>query len=150
MDRIARSGLKSKLAVSLHSADQSVRERLMPVAIDVTLDRLADAISSYNALTGQAVTLVYMLLEGINDSPEETRKLVRFAKRVLCKINLIDYNAIANFKIKSGYSDSKTVFIQRLLDAGLHVTVRKSQGAAINAACGQLATLCGKKASKPL
>jgi len=140
MDRIARSGLKTKLAVSLHSADQGIRERLMPVAVQVSLDRLGKAINSYTGITGQPVTLVYMLLEGINDSPEDARKLVRFAKRVLCKINLIDYNSIVNFKFKSGYSSSKTVFIQRLLDAGLSVTVRKSQGATINAACGQLAT----------
>jgi len=140
MERIARSGLKTKLAISLHSADQGVRERLMPVAIDITLDKLTAAISSYNSITGQPVTLVYMLLEGVNDSPEEARKLVRFAKRGLCKINLIDYNSIVNLKFKPGCSSSKTMFIQRLLDAGLLVTVRKSQGAAINAACGQLAT----------
>jgi 23S rRNA (adenine2503-C2)-methyltransferase len=140
MERIARSGLKTKLAISLHSADQGTRERLMPVAIDHPLDRLAKAISSWNTLTSQPVTLVYMLLEGINDSPEDARKLVRFAKRVLCKINLIDYNSIVNLRFKPGYSDVKNKLIQQLLDAGLHVTVRKSQGAAINAACGQLAT----------
>lgn len=140
MERVARSGLKTKLAISLHSADQGTRERMMPVAIDHPLDQLAEAIGSWNALTGQPVTLVYMLLEGINDTPEEARKLVRFAKRVLCKINLIDYNSIVNLKFKPGYSDVKNKLIQQLLDAGLHVTVRKSQGAEINAACGQLAT----------
>ena len=140
MERIALSGLRTKLAISLHSANQSVRERLMPVAIDSTLDKLARAISSYNAMTSQPVTLVYMLLAGVNDSPEDAAKLVRFAKRVLCKINLIDYNSIVTLKFKPGYSSSKTMFIQRLLDAGLPVTVRKSQGATINAACGQLAT----------
>jgi len=140
MDRIARSGLRTRLAISLHSADQHTRERLMPVAADITLDRLTQAISSYNTITGQPVTLVYMLLDGVNDSAEDSRKLTRFAKRVLCKINLIDYNAIVNLKFKPGYSSSKTMFIQRLLDAGLQVTVRKSQGATINAACGQLAT----------
>jgi 23S rRNA (adenine2503-C2)-methyltransferase len=140
MERVARSGLKTKLAISLHSADQEVRERMMPVAIDVTLDRLANAISSYNAMTGQPVTLVYMLLEGINDSPDDARKLARFARRGLCKINLIDYNSIVTLKFKQCCDSSKNMFIQRLLDAGLLVTVRKSQGASINAACGQLAT----------
>jgi 23S rRNA (adenine2503-C2)-methyltransferase len=149
MERIARSGMKTKLAISLHSADQGKRERLIPVAAEYSLDRLSEAISSYNSRTGLPVTLVCMLLDGVNDSPDDARKLARFAKRVLCKINLIDYNAIANFKFKSGYSDSKTMFIQRLLEAGLHVTVRKSQGATINAACGQLATSCGKNTSKP-
>lgn len=140
MDRIARSGLKTKLAISLHSADQLIRERMMPIATEITLDKLAKAINSYNTITSQPVTLVYMLLEGINDSPEDARKLVRFAKRVLCKINLIDYNSIVTLKFKPGCSSTKTMFIQQLLDAGLLVTVRKSQGAAINAACGQLAT----------
>jgi len=143
IDRIATSGLKTKLAISLHSANQATRERMMPVAADYPLDALSKAISAYNAKTSQPVTLVYMLLEGINDSPEDARKLARFAKRGLCKINLIDYNAIVNLKFRSGYSDAKTMFIERLLNTGLHVTVRKSQGATINAACGQLATRSG-------
>lgn len=149
LEQIASSGLKSKLAISLHSADQGIRERMMPVASDYPLDMLSGAIASYNAKTGQPVTLVCMLLAGINDSDEDARKLIRFAKRVLCKINLIDYNSIVNLKFKPGYSDTKTSFIQRLLDAGLHVTVRKSQGATINAACGQLATLSGNDGTKP-
>ena len=147
--RIASSGLKTKLAISLHSADQATRERMMPVAADYPLDELSSAISAYNTKTGQPVTLVYMLLEGINDAPEDARKLARFAKRGLCKINLIDYNAIVNLKFRPGYSDAKSMFIERLLDAGLHVTVRKSQGATINAACGQLATRSGNDGSKP-
>lgn len=149
IERIASSGLKTKLAISLHSADQNARERMMPVAADYPLETLSKAISSYNTRTGQPVTLVYMLLEGINDSPEDARKLARFAKRGLCKINLIDYNAIVNLKFRPGYSSAKTMFIQHLLDAGLHVTVRKSQGATINAACGQLATRSGNDGLKP-
>jgi 23S rRNA (adenine2503-C2)-methyltransferase len=147
--RIAESGLRTKLAVSLHSADQQKRERLIPVAAENPLDELGKAISTYNEKTGQPVTLVYMLLEGINDTAEDIRKLARFAKRVLCKINLIDYNSIVNFKFKPAYSDTRNAVVRQLLDAGLHVTVRKSQGAAINAACGQLATLSGNDGSKP-
>jgi len=147
--RIASSGLKTKLAISLHSADQATRERMMPVAADYPLDELSRAISAYNTKTGQPVTLVYMLLEGINDTPEDARKLARFAKRGLCKINLIDYNAIVNLKFRPGYGSAKSMFIERLLDAGLHVTVRKSQGATINAACGQLATRSGNDGAKP-
>ncbi len=147
--RIAESGLRTKLAVSLHSADQQKREQLMPVAAEYPLEELGRAISTYTGKTGQPVTLVYMLLEGINDTPEDGRKLARYAKRLLCKINLIDYNPIVNFRFKPAYSDSKNAFVRQLLDAGLHVTVRKSQGAAINAACGQLATLSGNDGSKP-
>ncbi|NTW51372.1 MAG: 23S rRNA (adenine(2503)-C(2))-methyltransferase RlmN [Chlorobiaceae bacterium] len=149
IQRLTDSGLRIKLALSLHSADQQKRELLMPVAKNYSLDELSSAISAYNRKTGQPVTLVYMMLKGINDSVEDGRKLARFAKRLSCKINLIDYNPIVNFKFKPAYSDSKNAFVRQLLDAGLHVTVRKSQGAAINAACGQLATLSGNDGSKP-
>jgi 23S rRNA (adenine2503-C2)-methyltransferase len=149
IERIASSGLKTKLAVSLHTADQQLRERMMPVAArQYPLDRLAGAISTYNSRTGQPVTLVCMLLDGVNDSPEEARRLGRFAKRFLCRINLIDYNPIVNFKFRSALSATRDAFVRHLLDAGLHVTVRKSQGAAINAACGQLATRTGPCGSK--
>lgn len=144
IERIAGSGLKTKLAISLHSADQQQRERMMPVAAkQYPLDRLAGAISAYNRKTGLPVTLVYMLLDGVNDSPEEARRLGRFARRFLCKINLIDYNPIVNFGFRCAHSATRDAFVRHLLDAGLHVTVRKSQGAAINAACGQLATRTG-------
>jgi 23S rRNA (adenine2503-C2)-methyltransferase len=147
--RLAESGLRTKLAVSLHSADQQKREQLMPVAGEYPLDELAKAIATYNEKTGQPITLVYMMLEGVNDTADDARKLARYAKRVLCKINLIDYNAIVNFQFKPACSDTKNSFVRQLLDAGLHVTVRKSQGAAINAACGQLATLSGNDGSNP-
>ena len=141
--RIAASGIRTKLAVSLHSADQKQREQLMPIARQYPLDELGKAISDYNRKTGLPVTLVYMLLEGVNDSSEDASKLARYAKRFLCKINLIDYNSIVNFKFSPAYTETRDRFVRQLLDAGLQVTVRKSQGAAINAACGQLAARPG-------
>ncbi len=147
IERIAASGLKTKLAISLHSADQQLRERLMPVAGQYPLDELGRAITGYNRMTGLPVTFVYMLLRGVNDTAEDARKLTRYARRFLCKINLIDYNSIVNFEFRPAYPDTRDAFVRHLLDAGLQVTVRKSQGAAINAACGQLATQPGPSAS---
>jgi 23S rRNA (adenine2503-C2)-methyltransferase len=149
IERIASSGLKTKLAVSLHTADQQLREKLMPVARQYPLDELGKAIGNYNRLTGLPVTLVYMLLEGVNDSHSDADKLARYAKRFLCKINLIDFNSIVNFKFKPAYTDTRNSFVRRLLDAGLQVTVRKSQGASISAACGQLATRPGPYGTEP-
>ncbi|NTU93813.1 MAG: 23S rRNA (adenine(2503)-C(2))-methyltransferase RlmN [Chlorobiaceae bacterium] len=146
IERLASSGLKTKLAVSLHSADQELRERLMPVARQYPLEDLGKAIDAYNRMTGLPVTLVYMLIDGVNDSPGDARKLARFAKRFLCKINLIDYNSIVNFQFRPAHTDTRNTFVRQLLDNGLIVTVRKSQGAAINAACGQLATRPGPTA----
>ncbi len=145
IDRIARSGLKTKLAVSLHAADQRKREQLIPASKEHTLDRLHKALAGYTDKTGEPVTLVYMLLDGMNDTPDDARMLAKFSRGFLCKINLIDYNSIVNMKFKHVNSERQDHFIAMLVDAGLHVTVRRSHGASINAACGQLA-LSEKKA----
>jgi len=142
IQRVARSGMKTKLAVSLHSADQIKRESLMPIAArQYPLKELGKALAEYTGLTGMPVTIVYMLLKGINDSLDDAKTLARFAKTFLCKINLIDYNSIINIKFKAVNSTTRDMFQQYLLNAGLHVTVRKSYGTTINAACGQLAAM---------
>ena len=139
--RLAKSGLKTKLAISLHAADQQKRESLMPIAArQYPLNELGKALAEYTKVTGMPVTIVYMLLKGINDSQEDAKMLSRFARTFLCKINLIDYNSIFNIKFKPVYNTTREMFQQYLLNAGLHVTIRKSYGTAINAACGQLAT----------
>ena len=140
--RLARSGMKTKLAVSLHAANQQKRESLMPIAArQYPLRELGKSLAEYTELTGMPVTIVYMLLRGINDSLDDARMLARFARTFLCKINLIDYNSIINIKFKAVNSTTRDMFQQYLLNAGLHVTVRKSFGTTINAACGQLAAM---------
>jgi len=136
---LARSGLTTNLAISLHSADQETRASLMPSARDYPLKELRKTLIQYTSETGQPVTLVYMLLKEINDTQEDALKLVRLARSFLCKINLIDYNPIVNIKFDSAGEQRKNIFIRTLVDAGLNVTVRKSHGSSINAACGQLA-----------
>ncbi|NTW69137.1 MAG: 23S rRNA (adenine(2503)-C(2))-methyltransferase RlmN [Chlorobiaceae bacterium] len=139
--KLATSGLKTKLAVSLHAAEQQKRESLMPVAAHLyPLKELGKSLAEYSAATSMPVTIVYMLLKGINDSPEDAKMLVRFAHGFLCKINLIDYNSIINIRFKPVNSSSREMFLRHLIDSGLHVTIRKSYGTTINAACGQLAT----------
>jgi 23S rRNA (adenine2503-C2)-methyltransferase len=145
INRLSESGLKTKLAVSLHSADQKTRESLIPVAKQYPLTDLRESLTNYTRKTAMPVTIVYMLLEGINDSVSDARKLISFAGGFLCKINLIDYNSIVNIQFKPVYSEAKNRFVRYLLDSGVHVSVRKSRGSAINAACGQLATSARKE-----
>jgi 23S rRNA (adenine2503-C2)-methyltransferase len=147
--QLGASGLKTKLAVSLHAADQSKREALMPVAKRYPIEDLRDALVRYTERSGLPVTLVYMMLDGINDTVADARKLAGFAGRFLCKINLIDYNPIVNIRFRPACSETRDTFVQLLLDAGLPVTVRRSQGASINAACGQLATSSGISSPLP-
>ena len=145
IDHIARSGLKTRLAISLHAATQKKREQLIPVSKEHTLERLHKSLTGYTDNTGEPVTLVYMLLEGINDTSGDARRLAKYSRGFLCKINLIDYNSIVNMDFKHVNSEKQDKFIEFLVDAGLQVTVRRSHGASINAACGQLA-LSEKKA----
>lgn len=141
IQRLGKSGMKTKLAVSLHAADQQKRESLMPIAArQYPLKELGKSLCEYSASTGMPITIVYLLLKGINDSLDDAKMLARFAKTFLCKINLIDYNSIINIKFKPVYSSTRDMFQQYLINSGLHVTVRKSYGTTINAACGQLAT----------
>ena len=141
IQRLGQSGMKTKLAVSLHSADQQKRESIMPIAArQYPLKELGKSLCEYTSATGMPVTIVYLLLKGINDSLDDAKMLAKFAKTFLCKINLIDYNSIINIKFKPVYSTTRDMFQEYLMNSGLYVTVRKSYGATINAACGQLAT----------
>ncbi|TCD48376.1 23S rRNA (adenine(2503)-C(2))-methyltransferase RlmN [Chlorobium sp. N1] len=141
IDRLAETGLKTKLAVSLHTADQRKRETLMArAAREHPLDRLRKSLARYASKTGEPVTLAYMLLRGVNDSEEDAKRLLAYASGFFCKINLIDYNSIVNIKFEPVYDEARDRFRRILQDAGAQVTLRKSYGTSINAACGQLAT----------
>jgi 23S rRNA (adenine2503-C2)-methyltransferase len=140
IDRLADTGLKTKLAVSLHAAIQEKREALMPQAArQYPLDRLRESLTRYASKTGEPVTLAYMLLKGINDSEDDAKRLLRYASGFFCKINLIDYNSIVNIKFEPVFDGTRERFREILQAAGLQVTIRKSYGTPINAACGQLA-----------
>jgi 23S rRNA (adenine2503-C2)-methyltransferase len=140
IDRLADTGLKTKLAVSLHAAIQEKREALMPQAArQYPLDRLRESLTRYASKTGEPVTLAYMLLKGINDSEDDAKRLLRYASGFFCKINLIDYNSIVNMKFEPVFDGTRERFREILQAAGLQVTIRKSYGTPINAACGQLA-----------
>ncbi len=141
IQRIGKSGMKTKLAVSLHSADQQKRESLMPIAArQYPLKDLGKSLSEYTSITGMPVTIVYMLLKGVNDSLEDAKLLARFSRSFLCKINLIDYNSIINMSLMPVNNATRELFREYLVNAGLYVTIRKSYGTTINAACGQLVT----------
>lgn len=141
IEALAARGLRTKLALSLHAADQRKRESLIPVAARrYPLDELKRSLAAWSSATGQPVTLAYMLVRGLNDTLEDARLLARFARGLFCKINLIDYNPILTIEFKPVYGQTREMFRNSLQDAGLQVTVRKSYGTTINAACGQLAT----------
>jgi 23S rRNA (adenine2503-C2)-methyltransferase len=129
-----------RLAVSLHSVRQDVRERLMPAARRQPLGELRRAIGDANRAAQAAVMIEYLLLAGINDSPRDAQELVDWLRGLNVHVNLIPYNAINAAPHLTG-SDGLTreAFSQLLKVAGVKTTTRHSLGRDIDAACGQLA-----------
>jgi 23S rRNA (adenine2503-C2)-methyltransferase len=144
IDKLADSGLQVNLAVSLHSPDQDLRAKLMPVARKYPLDCLMASIKKYISVTNRRVTYEYIMLKGINDSEDQARRLAKLLKGQLCHINLIPYNAMAGKGTKDIMIGSDTERIEKfrgiIRKSAIPVTVRVSLGQDIMAACGQLAT----------
>ena len=129
------------LAVSLHAPDDALREALVPLNRLYPIDALLGACQRYlDAAPRDFITFEYCMLDGVNDSDEQARALVRLLKpRLPCKINLIPFNPFAASGLKCSPRERITAFAQVLQDAGLVCTIRKTRGDDIDAACGQLA-----------
>jgi len=146
-DRIRQMGdekRRVKLAVSLHSAVDETRTTLMPINARFNLDSLMDAVEHYYRRTKQRVTYEFIFFDGINDTDREVRALIKLARRVPCKINVIPYHSIA-FTKPEGLAASlrpsprTEELVQTLRAHHLTAMVRSSAGEDIDAACGQLA-----------
>lgn len=138
---LGKTGLCS-LAVSLHAPTQELRARLMPGAAKVSLPELMDLLAAYPLKPRERLTFEYLLLDGVNDSPAEARELVRLLSRVKAKVNLIVYNASPGQPFSPPPPERVEAFQELLKAKGLTATLRKSKGADIAAACGQLRGEC--------
>ena len=138
--RKLKETLPVALAVSLHAPNDELRTRLMPVNQAYPIRELLDACRDYLEVAPRDfITFEYVMLEGVNDSPEQARELVQLLADVPSKVNLIPFNPFPDSGF--GRTDATRVrrFQQILLDAGYVATVRKTRGDDIDAACGQLA-----------
>jgi 23S rRNA (adenine2503-C2)-methyltransferase len=136
--RLAAYPKQFKLAVSLNAADDETRRRLMPIARKHALAELFEAIKTYTDTTRKRVTFEYVLIRGVNDRPDDAHRLVRLLKRVPCKINLIPFNSCPNRQYQSPAGAAVEAFAAILYPELPAVTIRRSKGAEIRAACGQL------------
>jgi 23S rRNA (adenine2503-C2)-methyltransferase len=137
--KMANDGVKFRLAVSLHSARQEVRKKIMPFATKFPLDELLDSLKHWYACTKKRVTFEYVIWEGVNDTREDIKALVQFCLKVPSKVNLIQYNPIDGNDMKQASSQIIDDYIKTLTDSRIQVTYRRSRGEDIDAACGQLA-----------
>lgn len=137
--KLAEEYPKFKLAVSLHSARQSIREQIMPFANTFPLEDLLEALHYWYDATKSRVTFEYVVWEGINDTKEDIDALVTYCQQVPSKVNLIQYNNIGDAQFKQASNAKVAEYQQALEDKGIVVTIRNSRGSDIDAACGQLA-----------
>lgn len=148
--KLADEDIQFKLAVSLHSADDEKRSKIMPVNKKYSLKKLIEAVKKYQKKSGRRVLFEYALIKDFNDSPEDIIKLRDLVKDISCMINIIPVNPVrcslsngVNV-IKHGMSmqppsSAEVKKIKQMMeDCGLKVTVRKSRGQDIDGACGQL------------
>ena len=130
--------VRFNLAISLHSASDSKRDILMPINQKINLEELRDAVRYFYDKTGSRVTYEYILFKDLNDSIEDAQKLAQFTKASPCKINLIEYNTVDDLPYEKSSNRVTDNFMKYLEERNILVTLRKSKGKDINAACGQL------------
>jgi 23S rRNA (adenine2503-C2)-methyltransferase len=126
------------LAVSLHAAEDMIRGELMPINHTYPLDELLTACRDYPLPARKYITFEYLMLDGVNDSPAQARKLVRLLHGIRAKVNLIPFNEYSGSPYRRS-SDRRIMAFQEVLQmAHLTATVRQSRGVGVGAACGQL------------
>lgn len=127
------------LAVSLHAPRNELRDRLLPINRHFPLEKLIPACRSYvRNKSHRSITWEYVMLDGINDSRREASDLLRLIEGIPSKINLIPFNPFPGSTLRCSSIEQMNRFVKVIKDAGLTVTIRKSRGADIAAACGQL------------
>lgn len=136
--KLADEPKQYNLAISLHSPDQTTRERIMPIARRWPISELMDAAQTYLQKTRRRISYEYVMLKGVNDTVEQARMLGELVQGQLCHINLIPYNPTGS-EFESTTSSNILKFRDILEKYGLQVTVRVTMGQDIDAACGQLA-----------
>lgn len=143
---LADSGLRVKIALSLHSCFEETRSKLMPINKKYSLTDNLEAVRYYAKQTGTRITFEYILLKDINDRQDDLNALIRLCKSLPCKLNVIPYNSIHHMNPKGFAAELRPTtkikldeFVNKLRENEVTVTVRYTQGEDIAAACGQLA-----------
>ena len=137
--KMADEEVKFGLAVSLHSAIDEVRTSIMPFNATFPLKELREALQYWYNKTKNRITYEYVVWKGINDTQEAADALVKFCKFAPSKVNIIEYNPIDDGEFQQASDSAVELYKNTLEQNGITVTVRRSRGKDIDAACGQLA-----------
>ena len=138
MERLAQEPLMPNLAVSLHATTNATRDRIAPINRKYPLELLLDACRRFPLKRRSRITFEYVLLDGVNDTPEDARRLARLLGDIKAKVNLLPLNAAPGIPYERPSDERVNAFARILAEHGVTVSVRKSRGRDIRAACGQL------------
>jgi 23S rRNA (adenine2503-C2)-methyltransferase len=137
--RLALEALPVNLAVSLHAANDTLRNRLAPINRRYPLAQLMEACRQYRLAKGRRLSFEWALIGGVNDGPSDAVELAGLARPLAAHVNLIPLNPTPGYPIRGTAPSAVRAFRDRLIDLGVNATVRRNRGADIDAACGQLA-----------
>ncbi|HET9011785.1 MAG TPA: 23S rRNA (adenine(2503)-C(2))-methyltransferase RlmN, partial [Gemmatimonadaceae bacterium] len=147
LERLAREPLMPNLAISLHATTEEQRTALVPPNRKYSLASLLETCRKFPLKKRARITFEYVLLSGVNDSPEDARRLAKLLAGMKAKVNLIPLNAAPGIEFERPSDERVERFAQILADRHMTVSVRKSRGRDIRAACGQLIVEGGTKKS---
>jgi 23S rRNA (adenine2503-C2)-methyltransferase len=136
--KLAGENLQVELSVSLHAATDELRSAIMPVNRQWPLAELLAACAAYMERTGRIVTFEYTLVAGLNDGPAHADALLARIRPIRGRVNLIPLSPVDGYAGRPPASDVCEAFARRLQQGGINVTLRRSRGGGIDAACGQL------------
>lgn len=131
---------QTNLAVSLHAANEALRNQLIPQSKSYQLSELVMACTEYVEKTHRRISFEWALIDGVNDSPQHAKELAKLIKGLICHVNIIPLNAITKYVGCPSPREKAEAFKKVLSSAGIPCTIRLRRGVEINAGCGQLAT----------
>lgn len=138
IDRLAKHATPFHLAISLHAPNNSLRDRLVPVNRKIGLEAILSAADRYFESTGRRITFEYVLLAGINDTPQCAEQLIALLRDRISMLNVIPYNSVSGLPFETPDAQAIHQFRTILLNGGINVMFRQRKGDGIDAACGQL------------
>lgn len=136
--KLAEEGLQTVLAISLHSADNQLRDSLVPLNRKYPLEELAEACLYYSKKAGKRITFEYALIQGINDSTAAAVKLAKFIQPLSANVNIIPLNEVSHGDFRRSSQAQIIEFIKVLGEYNVEAVIRKERGSDIAGACGQL------------
>jgi 23S rRNA (adenine2503-C2)-methyltransferase len=138
IEKLADDGVEVSLAVSLNATTNKVRDAMMPVNKTYPIERLMQSVRYYGDKTGRTVTIEYVLFKGVNDSPDDAKRLMELLLGLPCMINILLFNPFPGSSFDRSDEQRAFLFREVLVRNGYVAVVRNSRGRDINAACGQL------------